>query len=204
MKFQKLNEMIPYVVGGKQKILTMHPYNGIMLAMPGRHAKQTTPPGGDFVVCVSDENMEWVTHQFTHADLFGDLENKARASTRPGLVDGYMEDYLKVITGADPEKFTLSSDYERVLPGIHPTTFLFAVQCLAVAEHRRYVQHEAKFGGRYLPFRAAAGIVEGLWSAAEAGDRTRTRGRIGIEWLEKDYGVPKLTKELMKNEAHSG
>lgn len=197
MNFNKLNEIIPYVVGGKSKILSMQPYNAITLRLPGRHAKDTDPIGGDFVVCVDDEEMDWTSHQFTHSDLFADLEKKANESSRPGLIDGYMEDYLAVIQGADPEKFVSSPDYERILPGIHPTTFLYAVQCLAVAEHRRYRQHEAKFGGRYLPFRAAAGIVEGLWTAIDASERTRKRGRIGIEWLEKEFGVPTLTKELM-------
>ena len=198
MKFNKLYEMVPYVTGGKSKILTMHPYNAITLAMPGRHASQTDPPGGDFVVMVDDDNMDWTRHQFTHANLFGDLALKAEQAPDESL--SLMEFYLKIILGADPakpDKSTEDAFFNMSAWGIHPQTFCYAVQCLAVAEHRRYHQHEAKFGGRYLPFRAAAGIVEGLWTAAEAGDRTRTRGRIGIEWLEKDYGVPTLTKELM-------
>lgn len=196
MRFDKLNEMIPYVMGGKQKILTMHPYNAITLAMPGRHGKDTEPIGGDFVVMVDDDEKDWTRHQFTHTDLFMDLQAKADASTRPGLIDGYMADYLSVITGADPDKYVASSDYESILPGIHPTTFLHAVQCLAVAEHRRYAKYEAKFGGRYLPFRFGAGIVEGLWTATDAAEKQK-RGRPGVEWLEKDHGVPTLTRELM-------
>lgn len=198
MNFNKLNEIIPYVVGGKSKILSMQPYNAVTLRLPGRHAKDTDPVGGDFVVCVDDEEMDWTSHQFTHSDLFADLEKKTRASSEhPGLAYGYMKDYLAVIQGADPEKFVSSPDYERTLPGIHPTTFLYAVQCLAVAEHRRYAVHEKRWGGRFLPFRASAGIVDGLWSAIDASERTRKRGRIGVEWLEKEFGTPMLTKELM-------
>lgn len=196
MKFDKLNEIIPYVVGGKSKVLTMHPYNAITLAMPGRHAKDTVPVGGDFVVMVDDENMDWARHQFTHADLFGDLERKSVED--PDSTAFLIRQYANVVAnGDDPEKISVGDDFNYPA-SIHPQTFLYAVQCLAVAEHRRYSQHEAKFGGRYLPFRAAAGIVEGLWSATEASDRTRQRGRIGVEWLEKDYGVPTLTKELMQ------
>ena len=192
MKFNKLNEMIPYVVGGKQKILTMHPYNAITLAMPGRHAKDTLPVGGDFVVMVDDDDMDWTRHQFTHTHLFRDLQTKV--SIFQADSESLMEDYLKVIRdGHSPEKMDWST---ADFPGIHPDTFLRAVQCLAVAEHRRYAQHEAKFGGRYLPFRFGAGIVEGLWTATDAAERQR-RGRPGVEWLEKDYGVPLLTKELM-------
>jgi hypothetical protein len=182
--------MIPYVKGGKQKILSMYPYNAITLRMPGRHASDTTPVGGDFVVCVDDESMDWVEHQFTHTDLFNDLQLKMGVE---GL--NFMEDYLKVVRdGVDPEKIE-TTIYEN-MAGIHPQTFLYAVQCLAVAEHRRYAQFESKFGGRYLPFRFGAGIVEGLWTATEAADKQK-KGRPGVEWLEKDFGVPALTKELM-------
>lgn len=193
MKFNKLNEMIPYVVGGKQKILTMHPYNAITLAMPGRHAKDTDPIGGDFVVMVDDDDMDWTRHQFTHTDLFMDLQTKA--SIFQHKTENLMEDYLRVVfKGDDPEKMDWS---DADFPGIHPQTFLYAVQCLAVAEHRRYARFEPKFGGRYLPFRFGAGIVEGLWTAADAAERQK-RGRPGVEWLEKDHGVPVLTKELMQ------
>lgn len=197
MKFDKLNEMVPYVVGGKQKILSMHPYNAITLRMPGRHAKDTDPVGGDFVVCVDDENMGWVEHQFTHTDLFLDLQVK-RDWAYAGEYDDadfLVRRYLDVVlNGDDPSKISVGDD--SALPGIHHQTFLYAVQCLAVAEHRRYAQHEAKFGGRFLPFRFSAGIVEGLWTAQEAMDKQR-RGRPGVEWLEKDHGVPALTKDLM-------
>lgn len=199
MKFDTLHKNIPYVVGGKQKILTTHPYNAITLALPGRHAKDTDPIGGDFVVMIDDENMDWTRHQFTHADLFGDLEAKAKAEPMQATL--LMRDYLKIIRGASP---VIGAWTDNVLPapfesiGIHPQTLLYAVQCLAIAEHRRYAQHEAKFGGRYLPFRASAGIVEGLWTALDASERTRRRGRIGIEWLEKEFGTPVLSKELMK------
>lgn len=196
MKFDTLNEVIPYVVGGKPKVLTMHPYNAITLAMPGRHAKDTDPVGGDFVVMVDDEDLDWTRHQFTHTDLFMDLQKK---------VDGgpylrheplrFMEAYFGIVAlGASPEKY----DDERFekLPGLHPLTFLYAVQCLAVAEHRRYARYESKFGGRFLPFRFGAGIVEGLWTAADAAEKQK-KGRPGVEWLEKDFGTPDLTRELM-------
>lgn len=195
MKFDKLHEMIPLAIGGKAKILEMHPYNAITLRMPGRHAKDTDPKGGDFVVCVDDENMDWTEHQFTHADLFGDIEAKALALN--DYAQQIMGDYLSIVLeGIDPSRFAYEPDMEKI-PGMHPQTFLYAVQCLAVVEHRRYPQHEDKFGGRFLPFRAAAGIAEGLWTALEAQEKTRKKGRVGVEWLEKDYGLPLLTKELM-------
>lgn len=195
MKFDTLNEMIPYVKGGKQKILSMYPYNAITLRMPGRHAMDTDPIGGDFVVCVDDENMDWTEHQFTHTDLFNDLQVKRDWAdvNDYDLAGVLMQDYLTVVlTSKDPE---LMRWEESGFPGIHPQTFLYAVQCLAVAEHRRYAKYEEKFGGRFLPFRFGAGIVEGLWTATDAADKQK-KGRPGVEWLEKDFGVPVLTKEL--------
>ena len=197
MKFDKLHAMIPYVTGGKQKVLEMHPYNAITLAMPGRHAGDTDPVGGDFVVMVDDNWMDWTKHQFTHTDLFMDLQKKVDVGpySKSHLVYRFMEQYQAVVRrGANPEK--IDTEMFECMPGLHPQTFLYAVQCLAIAEHRRYSQYEAKFGGRYLPFRFGAGIVEGLWTATDAAERQR-RGRPGVEWLEKDYGVPTLTKELM-------
>lgn len=193
MKFEKLNDMLPYVQGGKQKILSYQPYNAITLRFPGRHALDTNPIGGDFVVCVDDEVMDWTAHQFTHTDLFMDLSVKA--AELPGKANILMEHYLEIVfNGFDPEKAVI--EHLEGLPGIHPQTFLYAVQCLAVAEHRRYAKFEPQFGGRYLPFRFGAGIVEGLWTAGQAAEKQR-RGRPGVEWLEKDYGLPILTKELI-------
>ncbi len=196
MKFDTLNEMIPHVIGKKNHVVTMQPYNAITLAMPGRHQKDTPVPGGDFVVMVDDETKGWVKHQFTHTDLFQDLQEKADAG--PYLRKEpfrFMEAYFGIIAlGASPEVY-LDERFD-VLPGLHPLTFLYAVQCLAVAEHRRYARYEAKFGGRYLPFRFGAGIVEGLWTATDAADKQK-RGRPGVEWLEKDHGTPELTRELM-------
>jgi hypothetical protein len=192
MKFEKLHSVIPYVRGGKEKILEMHPYPDIKLLMPGRHAKDTDPIGGDFVVCVTDTNMQWQEHQFTHSDLFGDLDLKTRTEIDPAR--GLLAMYYEVLLGEDPDIMRVPGG-DR-LPGIDYVTFLRAVQCLAVAEHRRYHQHEAKFGGRYLPFRFGAGIVEGLWTPLEASSKEKY-GRPGVEQLERQKGTPSLTKKLM-------
>lgn len=202
MKFDELHAMIPYAKGGKEKILRMKPYDTVTLALPGRHWEDTDPIGGDFVVMVDDEKKKWKNHQFTHIDLFEDLEDKTKQGTYQDLmqVDAqelaqeFMRAYLKVIQGEDPNRVCYTKfDY---LSGIRASTFLRAAQSLAVAEHRRYAKYEAKFGGRFLPFRFGAGIVEGLWTAVGAADKQK-RGRPGVEWLEKDFGLPQLTKELM-------
>lgn len=197
MRFDKLHEMLPYVAGGKQKILSCQPYNAVTLRFPGRHAKDTEPVGGDYVVCVDDDNLDWIAHQFTHNDLFLDLELKTK--TNQNAASLLMRDYFKVIKGADPAKASWDSNlvgqpFHNV--GLHPQTFLYSVQALAVAEHRRYAKFEDKFGGRYLPFRFSAGIVEGLWDANACIGMQR-RGRPGVEILEKVNGTPVITKELM-------
>lgn len=187
MDFKTLHETIPYCKGGKEKVLTYSPYPNVMIAMPGRHAKDTVPVGGDFVVMVTDPVFKLRDHQFTHTDIFKDVEARVGHVNLMGI-------YLEVIKGADPFNITMST---VETPGaLLSYTFVCAVQCLAVAEHRRYAQYEGKFGGRYLPFRFAAGIAEGLWTAADAAQKQKM-GRPGVEWLEKEQGVPVLTKELM-------
>lgn len=199
MDFNKLHETIPYAKGGKEKVLRYSPYPNITLAMPGRHAADTVPVGGDFVVMVTDPIYKTVDHQFTHTDIFKDVQARHDKAKELGVsfimeLDSFMKLYRDVVKGAEPWQDLSQTSFMSHC--MHPTTFMNAVQCLAVAEHRRYAKYEAKFGGRYLPFRFAAGIAEGLWSAADAANLQR-KGRPGVEMLEKQNGVPILTKELM-------
>lgn len=195
MKFDELNNTIPYAKGGKEKVLRMSPYPNITLAMPGRHAEDTIPKGGDFVVMVTDQIFPRDDHQFKHSDIFNDLANRKNPTV-------LMNAYNKIINGESPEsihvwtKGTNDAHLGVETDCMNPWTFLRAVQCLAVAEHRRYAQYENKFGGRFLPFRFAAGIAEGLWTVNDALAWER-KGRPGVEKLEKDFGTPILTKELM-------
>ena len=192
MNFEKLHKTIPYVTGGKSKVLEMKPHVNITLALPGRHAGDTVPAGGDYVVMVDDEEMNWTRHQFTNADIFVEIEKRYEAN--PTETTRFMRQYLKVVKGGyRPDNLPIIEDPENV---VDARTMLCALQCLAVAEHRRYAKYESRFGGRYLPFRFSAGISEGLWTAADATSRAG-RGRPGVEWLEKEFGVPELTKELM-------
>lgn len=200
MRFSELHATIPYVTEGKQKSLTYSPYPNIELAMPGRHAKDTSPPGGDFVVRVSDTNLGWTKHEFTHTDIFKVLEEKKKAQINPSQF--LMEDYLKVVNEDMEVTFDTVKNLTVTLTGewmqtMNDMTFLQAVQCLAVAEHRRYAKFEKRGGGKFLPFRFGAGIVEGRWSAADAAGMQR-KGRPGVEILEKLYGIPQLTQDLMK------
>lgn len=183
--------MIPYTTGGKLKVLEMHPYTGVTLRMPGRHGVDSN--GGDFVICVDSERLDWTQHQFTHTDIFMDLEQKTNAESDSAncLMGMY---YELIVNGLDPEPMIVPGG-ER-LPGLHYRTFLYATQCLAVAEHRRYEQHEAKWGGRYLPLRFSLGIAEGLWTAAHAAEKQKY-GRPGVQQLERTHGMPTLTEKLM-------
>lgn len=194
MDFQELNNLIPYAKGGKEKVLEMNPYDGITLAMPGRHWKETIPIGGDFVVMVTDyNNVNWKKHQFKHDDIFDDIEIKLKADRLCTLK--LVRYYGAVVMNSDPLNFDGSLEDLRTA-GVNPYYFLRAVQCLAVAEHRRYERFESKFGGRYLPFRFAAGIVEERWTAADCKTLQKS-GRPGVESLEKQNGTPHLTKDLI-------
>lgn len=196
MKFEDLDRHIPYALWGKEKSLEMKPYKGITLAMPGRHALDTDPPGGDFVVMVTDKAVGWTRHQFTHSDLFADIELRYRK--QPEAAAKILDDYYQIITGSDPDFLANAWSrpvFQPIDGVIGPMLFLYAVQCLAVAEHRRYHKHEKRVGGRYLPFRFAAGIAEGLWTSTDAASMER-KGRPGVEILEKANGTPLTTQTL--------
>jgi hypothetical protein len=204
MDFKTLHESIPYATGDKLHVMEMKPYPNITLSMPGRHQNETDPRGGDFVVMVDDVNKGWVKHQFTHGDLWHDLEKKM--STNFVTAHVLMKDYAKVVRGADPESTGwdfknglisegLDEDWDNTLL---PQTFLYAVQCLAVAEHRRYWPHECQGGGRYLPARFSMGIIEGKWAAADA-EKFQYRGRQGLENLIKEKGRPTPLKKFAES-----
>lgn len=190
MDFETLHELIPHTLGKKLHTVSMSPYNAVTLAMPGRHQADTPVPGGDFVVMVDDTGLGWIKHQFTHDDLFGDIERKK--TNHPDLAIAVMQDYAKVVLGESPDNIYQTNDAKDF--GLHPQTFLYAVQCLAVAEHRRYGQHEKRGGGRFLPARFSSGIVEGLWTAKDC-KAVQRRGRMGLDNLIAEHGKPRTLKE---------
>jgi hypothetical protein len=198
MNFETLNEMIPYVVGGKEKVLSMTPYEYVTLRMPGRHSQDTETPGGDFVVEITDDSTSWEQKQFTHQDIFEDFQDKTEVDAE--VAEELMGIYANVVLGADPDDFFIPTS--PLWDGtVMSWTLIPALQCLAVAEHRRYARYEAKMGGRFLPARFVAGIVYGQWTAEQAKSRVRM-GRPGVEWLEKEAGVS-YNKAWFQNAAQS-
>lgn len=194
MIFTELDKLIPHTLGEVLHTVSMNPYPNIHLAMPGRHQKDTPTPGGDFVVRATDAKVKWTEHPFTHVDIFNDVEKKHKA--QPELTKNFMHAYAQVVLGRDPEDFKEDSDIQTLAAtntGVNPMTFLYAGQCLAVAEHRRYARFESKGGGRFLPLRFAMGISEGLWTAKDCKDQQR-RGRPGLDHLTAQHGaLPVLT-----------
>jgi len=192
MDFNELHGMIPYATGEKNHTVSMMPYDHITLSMPGRHQNDTVPAGGDFVVMVTDSAKGWVKHQFTHGDIWDDLETKFKYE--PDTAQLLMQDYSKVVRGSDIPTHWLVRPGDTFPGSLHVMTFLRAVQCLAVAEHRRYWKFERDGGGRYLPARFSIGIVEGLWTAADCKE-FQYRGRQGLENLIKLKGRPTPLKK---------
>lgn len=186
MNFDELNATIPtHVSGGKPKVLRYEPYPLVSIAMPGRHGPS------DFVVIVSVGHKK--NHQFSHNDIFKIADS--RRQTSHSVAGQVMGAYKDVVLGAAP-----LGAYQAMTEHGHDIwddlTLLRALQCLAVAEHRRYAQWEKQFGGRFLPFRFAAGIAEGLWTPEQAGAQEKY-GRPGVERLERQHGLPQISKELM-------
>ena len=191
MKFEELNKTIPYVVGGQKHILSMEPYDGVTLRMPGRHEKDTEILGGDFVE-ITDDTTSWESRQFTHQHIFDDFQDKADLDVE--RAEELMGIYAKVVFGDDPEDYRIPTG--PAWDGtVNPERLMSALQCLAVAEHRRYARYEAKMGGRFLPARFTAGIVYGLWTADDAKMVVR-KGRPGVEMLERLNGKPPTLQEL--------
>lgn len=193
MKFEELNNSIPYVVGGKKHILSTCPYDGVTLRMPGRHENDTEKPGGDFVVEITDDTTSWESKQFTHQHIFDDFQDKADLHEQ--AAKDLMQHYARVVLeGVDVDRLIVFTP-EEWQGTINPAILLAALQCLAVAEHRRYARYEAKMGGRFLPARFAAGIVYGQWTADDAKLVVR-KGRPGVEMLERLHGKPPTLQEL--------
>lgn len=196
MKFDELNNRIPYVTGGMKHILSTSPYDGVILRMPGRHENDTETPGGDFVVEITDDTTSWEAKQFTHQHIFDDFQDKTELD--PYGAKKLMQLYAKVVLDQeDPDNYW---KYTHAGAGawigtVSVSTLIAALQCLAVAEHRRYARYEAKMGGRFLPARFAAGIVYGQWHADDAKLVVR-KGRPGVEMLERLHGKPPSLQEL--------
>lgn len=190
MKFSELDKLVPYITDGKEKSIRIRPYSDVHILMPGRHADQTTPAGGDGCVVVTDDNVGWTDHQFTHSDIFSDIQLKSTGEK--SLFDFFILAYMDTVLGESPE----DAPWPK-LPGLHSRTFLRAAQCLALTEHRRYARFESQLGGRYLPLRFAHGIAEGRWTAADA-TQMQSRGRPGVERLERRFGVPSGTVKLRR------
>lgn len=187
MKFNELNKTIPYKIGPLHSH-SIDIYPGVSVTLPGRHQFDTTPAGGDVRVLVTDSWLQWERHPFSHVDIFNIVERLDDA-----LAEQLLFRYLDVVLGDDP----LDLPVETKIDQPDPNVILCALQVLAVAEHRRYARYEPVFGGRFLPFRFAAGIQERRWTAKQAGSHQR-RGRPGVEQLERVNGLPRLTRLLME------
>lgn len=193
MRFEELNNRIPYVTGGIKHILSTSPYEGVTLRMPGRHENDTETPGGDFVVEITDDTTSWESKQFTHQQIFDDFQDKTDLDEH--AAKELMQHYARVVLeGVDVDRLIVFTP--DVWEGtINTSILLAALQCLAVAEHRRYARYEAKMGGRFLPARFVAGIVYGQWTAEDAKMVVR-KGRPGVEMLERLNGKPPTLQEL--------
>lgn len=195
MLFDEVHALIPYVTEGELHSQQMDIYPNVRIKQPGRHAQDTVPLGGDFVVEVNCDTAKWDWHQFTHTDIFKDVESKT--SVDPALMQQKVAPVLSdiVLNGVDPttqdESFSL---YE--LPGLFLPTLFETTQLLAVAEHRRYFMYEKNGGGRFLPLRFAVGIMYGYWTAAEA-TKVQRRGSHGLRELYKAHGAPPTIKRIL-------
>lgn len=194
VNFSEVHAMIPYCTEGEVHSNTLQIYPDVRVKYPGRHAMDTDPVGGDFVVEVDCEAGGWKWKQFTHGDIFKDIETKSLADPT-FMRERAASDLARVVEG---ENIKPHIRWEALkLPGIRYRTLLEATQCLAVAEHRRYHKYDAGGGGRYLPLRYAVGIIYGHWDASSA-SKVQRRGIHGYKELTKEFGNPPTVKSLLK------
>lgn len=193
MKFDELHAFLPYVTQGDLHTDEYLIYDNVRVKFPGRHAMDTVPPGGDFVVEVNCDNAGWNWKQFTHGDIFKDVELKTTYNSN-FMQSWFAPNLCQIVLGESIP--TVPAD-EGKLPGVRTATLLEASQALAVAEHRRYHQYEANGGGRFLPVRFTLGIIFGYWTATEAA-KVQRRGAHGLRELTKEFGNPPTVKRLAK------
>ncbi len=79
LKFDELHTMLPYVTEGQKHSNVYDVYENVRCKFPGKHAMDTDPVGGDFVIEVNCSKHGWDWKQFTHADIFNDIETKTDA-----------------------------------------------------------------------------------------------------------------------------
>jgi hypothetical protein len=197
MNFAQVHALIPYETEGKLHSNTLEIYKDVRVKYPGRHALDTDPAGGDFVVEVSCDAAGWSWRQFTHTDIFEDVQEKTDFDPKFMQNTG-IRDIARVVNGGGIATSVLWSAIK--LPGLRYRTLLEANQVLAVAEHRRYHKYESGGGGRFLPLRFAVGIVHGYWNASDA-SRVQRRGIHGYRELTKEFGSPPTVKALIKEVA---
>lgn len=166
MRFDKLNEWIPAVPADKDNLHkhTIYVAGGydwsVRVKWPGKHKTSS----GDFVVETLSKPVWNRHHQFTHGDLFKDVESKHRAD--PEWTQPWLEDVLPMVDGkVHPARLRpLASE----LPGIHVDALTASLLPLVVCEFRRFPQGDVRGGGRYLPINYMLAILQGYWTPDEA------------------------------------
>lgn len=138
----------------------------------------------DFLVRVTSQQVHWHRRPFRHTELFEDVQR--RYDHDPAAAQALVQAYFQVVQGQDPDHFSPLASAPDCLP---PTVFLQAVQCLALAEERRYSDFSRRGGGRWLPWRFGHGIAHGHFTAAQA-EAVEKSGLQGIGKLEGERGMP--------------
>lgn len=194
MRFSEIHALVPYITEGELHSVTTELHPTVRVRQPGRHKNETSPAGGDMVVEVNCASAQWDWKQFTHGDIFKDIETKTifdqEFMRSRGIVD------LARVVKEDAGIRSATPYNALLLPGLRYNTLLRASQALSVAEHRRYHQYESGGGGRYLPLRFAIGIVYGYWTASDA-VRVQRRGVHGLRDLTKQFGNPPTVKAVL-------
>ena len=218
VQWDQLDKKVRYLIvlrgqGVRTDVLNRAGPLKVWLEQPGKHFKTHPMPGGDFKVWLQSARTGNKKRGVTFTDLFEDAAAKREWADATGedaravLRAIHHAMWRIVLDGADPKEAEVElrrfvgRTATRLIgqaPGYELPLLLTALQCLALAEYRRYQAHETEGGGRYLMPRAISGVLYGNWTPDEARPVTKTTdrvsGRLGgrpaLEELEARYGRP--------------
>lgn len=196
--WEELDAHLPWLTGTELHVVTVPIYQSsagdwaVEGKLPGIHQDQTYLPGGDFVVVVYSKQAGWENgKKVQHQQVFEDVEQKCQTPEHRSFMQAHFLPafYWAIGFGKAHPPVSLQLKSSLALPGMEIDALLASCQALALAEHRRFRQHEAKGGGRQLPAQLIAGIIEGKWNALECG-LARTQGLRHLNFLHKTRGKP--------------
>lgn len=207
----ELDKLVPWLSGPDLHSVALPLYQAsdgtwaVEVRQPGKHQDETYEPGGDFVVVVFSRSAGWEKGKMVqHQQVFKDVEEKCRRDEHRDFMEARFLPVLYWAMGygdAYPPH-SLKSEAPADLPGLEIDALLASSQALALAEYRRFRKYEARGGGRQLPARLIAGIIERRWNALECA-AARGNGLRHLNLLHAERGQTRSIRTTLEQARQS-